>query len=97
MIDIEEDAFDIAHREWLARQVGPTDRVTVTVSEMPPIPANSNPFHHDASSMGSDLVRGWMVMHEGFDRKDNPMGLQGMYLVNTRSGQRISLKFAKAE
>lgn len=70
-----------------------TDQVDVVVIDMPPIPAGANPFHHDLTSMGTDLVRGWMVMHDGFDRVECPRPLHGMYLVNTRTGQRIMLKF----
>lgn len=58
-----------------------------------PIPAGANPFHHDEWRMGSDLVRGWMVMHPGFDNKSEPQPLNHIVLVNTRTGQRIRLDF----
>lgn len=60
-----------------------------TVRHLAPIPANSNPFHHDSQRMGTDLVRGWMVMHEGFDSKENPYNLTHVVLINQRTGQRI--------
>lgn len=60
-----------------------------TVRHMAPIPAGDNPFHHDASHMGSMLVRGWVVMHSGFDSKNNPLDLNYVILINTRTGQRI--------
>lgn len=37
--------------------------------------------------MGTTLVRGWTVMHPGFDT----LPLDHMVLVNTRTGQRIRL------
>jgi hypothetical protein len=61
------------------------------IEEMEPFPANCNPFRYDAFSMGSDLVRGWMAMHEGFDRKESPFPLNWLYLVNTRTGRRVRI------
>lgn len=65
--------------------------VKVSVNEVPPIPAGANPFRHDAYHMGTSLTRGWIVMHEGPDRKESPVPLRYMILVNTRTGQRIKL------
>lgn len=62
-----------------------------TARHLMPIPAGDNPFHHDAFHMGSELVRGWMVMHPGYDRKDNPLDLGYVILINTRTGQRIHI------
>lgn len=62
-----------------------------TVRHLAPIPAGDNPFHHDAFHMGTDLVRGWMVMHPGFDSKNNPLDLGYVILINTRTGQRIRI------
>ena len=61
------------------------------IEEMEPFPADCNPFRHDAMSMGSNLVRGWMAMHDGFDRAEEPMPLNWLYLVNTRSGRRVRI------
>jgi hypothetical protein len=58
-----------------------------------PIPPNSNPFHYDSFHMGTPLVRGWMVMHEGHDRPEEPRDLQYIVLINTRTGQRIRVRF----
>ena len=65
---------------------------TPTISEIEHIPANSNPFHYDSWSMGTDLTRGWMVMHPGFDNKDDPQPLGHCILVNTRTGQRFRVE-----
>lgn len=62
-----------------------------TVRHMAPIPAGDNPFHHDPFHMGTTLVRGWMVMHTGFDSKENPQDLSYLILVSTRTGQRIRI------
>ncbi len=63
-----------------------------TVRHLEPIPPNSNPFHYDISNMGTPLVRGWTVMHPGFDSKENPLPLNYVILVNCRTGQRIHVK-----
>lgn len=73
----------------------PTGYETV-IPELVPmesIPAGANPFLHDHIRMGTDLTRGWIVMHNGGDSKDVPEGHQFLYLVNTRTGQRIGLRF----
>ena len=72
----------------------PDDIVSVSVIDMSSIPPNSNPFHYDQFLMGTSLVRGWMVMHEGFDAETDQKPLRSMVLINTRSGQRIRLLFA---
>jgi hypothetical protein len=64
-------------------------RVQPFIEEIEPFPANCNPFHHDAWSMGSDLVRGWMAMHDGYDREGQHETLDRLYLVNSRSGRRV--------
>lgn len=83
-------------------EIEPWDRtgkefVEVRVKNEPCLPPDSNPFRFDLSSMGTDLVRGWMVMHEGFDRKEQPRALNSLTLVNTRSGQRILLTLQPIE
>jgi hypothetical protein len=59
------------------------------VEHMEPLPVDSNPFLSDQWSMGTTLVRGWTVMHPGFDNKDNPLPMTFIYLYNARTGQRI--------
>ena len=73
------------------------DFVNVTVTENDPIPPNSNPFHYDESNMGSELVRGWVVMHPGYGDAEGLAPLNYMILVNTVSGQRIRLTLSKKE
>jgi hypothetical protein len=74
------------------RRLQCTDFVAVTVEEMTPIPAGSNPYRYDLYSLGTPLVRDWIVMHDGYnDARHAP--LTGMYLVNQQSGQRIRLRF----
>lgn len=47
--------------------------------------------------MGTDIVRGWMIMHEGYDgesshEKDSRvLPLKYMILINQRSGERFRL------
>ena len=68
--------------------------VRVRVNALDPIPAGANPFHHDAYLMGTSLPRGWVVMHEGYD-KEAQYPMHFLVLVNKRSGQRVQLVFEK--
>lgn len=77
----------------LDNDLRPDEEVLIKVKPMSSIPAGANPFNHDSGPMGTDLPRGWMIMHEGFDNKDNPLAMRWMYLCNTRTGQRIRLEF----
>lgn len=67
----------------------------ISVKRMPSIPAGDNPFHHDSISMGTNLVRGWIMMHPGYDAATPESGTQHpigwMYLVNQRTGNRFRL------
>ena len=58
------------------------------VQHMSAIPPDSNPFHYDAYNMGTSLVRGWTVMHEGPDSTEQ-RPLRYLILINGRTGQRI--------
>lgn len=80
--------FDVA---GAAPEVKVDSFVRVEQQPVSHIEPNSNPFHHDLFNMGTTLVRGWVVMHEGYDRNDSPLPLHYLILVNTRTGQRIHL------
>lgn len=70
------------------------EQCTVRVTAMESIPAGANPFLYDSWPMGIQLPNGWLVMlTTGLDSKDDPHALTWLYLVNTRSGQRIKLNF----
>lgn len=73
-----------------------TDFVKVEIEEMKPLPPGSNSLRFDLTSMCTPVVRGWEVLHDGFDNEEYPWPLKGMYLHNTRTGQRIRLKFSKS-
>ncbi len=79
------------------RKFKQSDFVDVKVIEQEAIPANSNPFHYDLSNMGTTLLRGWTIMHEGFCSEDNPQPANYLILVNTVSGQRIKLELSKRQ
>ncbi len=66
-------------------------KITI-LKKLESIPANSNPFHYDHCRMGTHLVRGWMVLHDGFDSKQNPLPLDYIILVNQRTGTRFRLE-----
>lgn len=68
---------------------------------MPPIPPNSNPFHHDLYNMGCEISGGWMAMYNQFfgnsqfgDKLPHPEP-QYIILVNCRTGQRFRLEWPK--
>jgi hypothetical protein len=85
---LQLDLVNCTNEEWNALKS--TDFVhAVVTKELDPIPRDSNPFHYDSFSMGSDLIRGWMVMHEGYDSNEAQRPLRSLTLINTRSGQRI--------
>ena len=67
------------------------ENVKIQVTPEESIPEGSNPFHFDSWRMGSELVRGWMVMTEGFDNPREPRPATHFILVNTRTGQRVRL------
>lgn len=58
-----------------------------TLKHLKPIPPDSNPFNYDLHQMGSPLVRGWVVMHPGWDNEKEPRPLTNVDLYNTRTGQ----------
>lgn len=70
--------------------------VQITAKDIEPIPPNSNPYLYDHWRMGSSLLRGWEVMHEGYDNSAEPKPLSHLILINTRSGQRIHLQLSLA-
>lgn len=69
--------------------------VGIVVSELPRLPAGDNPVLQDAVRKGSHLVRGWIAMHEGYDRLEEPLPLPYLILINTRNGRRIKITLPK--
>lgn len=63
----------------------------VTVEKMDSIPVGDNPFNHDLGSMGTTLVRDILIMHPGYDSKENPKPIGWIYIVNTRTGNRVKI------
>lgn len=85
-------ACEIFKRKFKELRVKFTETDTrVTVEKMEPIPAGDNPFNHDSGSMGTTLVRDIIVMHPGYDRKESPAPIGWVYLVNTRTGNRVKI------
>lgn len=66
------------------------------IEELSPYPIGANPFNIDHYHMGTDLVRGWIIMHPGFDNKKSPQPLPYLEMVNTRTGQRFKVTFDTA-
>ena len=53
------------------------------VQAMQPIPANANPFQHDAFNMGAKVGDDWMAMYGGHDNNEY------IILVHLPTGQRL--------
>lgn len=87
----------MAHNPYFKTPHPTTGEVAAIPSPMTPIPAGDNPFRHDSFNMGSNLVRGWMVMYPGFDNEEKPLSLPYVILVNTRTGQRIRIDMVVAD
>lgn len=79
----------------------PTNRgdefVMASITELPLLPVMANPFHYDAMSMGTSVVRDWIIMHDGYDGPDNQRALRSMTLVNRRSGQRFYVDLSRMD
>jgi hypothetical protein len=57
------------------------------LTALPPFPANSNPFHHDMSNMGTRMGKDLMLMHRNHDTEE----CKYLILVNTATGERWRL------
>jgi hypothetical protein len=88
LVEIPDDEY----WDWAARNPEPRP-VHAFIRKETSWPIGANPFHHDASSMGSELVRGWIAMHEGYDREESPRPLQRITLFNSRTGDRFTVIF----
>lgn len=88
------DALSLVNVDYEDHNLKCTDFVhAVVVEEKDPmdLSKSANPFNYDGFSMGTQLVRGWVAMHDGYDRLEEPFPLQRLDLVNTRSGQWIKI------
>ncbi len=66
-----------------------TDRVNIVTLTMKEIPAKSNPFCHDLTSMGAHITDNFTAMYtNSFQGKHGQM-----YLVNNATGQRTRMVF----
>lgn len=61
----------------------------IHTEQMPPIPANENPYKHDHYNMGIDIGKNITVMFEAHDDQ------QAKYLIiiNKETGERMRLVF----
>ena len=60
---------------------------------MEAIPANSNPFLHDAYNMGTYLGKNAVVMYPKNEKENQPY----LIIVNTTTGERTKIVFDEAE
>lgn len=88
---VEMGALSLVNDEALEDSLKQDSIVHAHVAPLPSFPAGSNAFHHDIGSMGTPLVRNWMVMHEGYS---NDFPLTRLYFHNQLTGQNLGIHFS---
>lgn len=95
-VDMAGRSIDEIKERQAARQqdevILEAGRVILTTRDLDPFPPASNPFHHDAFHMGTQLPGGWMAMHRSVS---DDQDLKYLILINTKTGQRIQLDINK--
>lgn len=90
--------FEDGHYQGLVQEAS---YALPAIVEMESLPPHCNPFHYDSFNMGTDISGGWIAMyreHFGTDREGKPYpDPTYIILVNSRTGQRFRLDFAKDE
>jgi hypothetical protein len=84
-------ALSLVNDEVLEDSLKQDSLIHAHVAPMRSYPAGENVFRHDLYSMGTDLVRNWMVMHEGYS---NDFPLTRLYFHNKLTGQNIAVHFS---
>lgn len=69
----------------------PTDHTTPFVEHLSDWPLNTNPCRLDLSNMHTVLVKGWHLLHSGYDNEKEPHQLNMVHFYNARSGQRFTV------
>lgn len=87
-VDVPAATEELA--EWEPR-VKPSDFVEFKPRNLVPLPPDSNPFRYETMLSGTPLVRGWLIMHEGGCREDDPQALEYFVMCNTWTGQRVEV------
>jgi hypothetical protein len=92
-LDLEEIP-DAEYWQWAAPERGaPQLPVHAYVVKEESWPINANPMRLDHMNMGTDLVRGWFLLHEGYDNKEEPRPLTRFTMYNSRTGDRFTVHF----
>lgn len=92
-LDLEEIP-DEEYWQWAAPAPGaPQIPVHAFIRKETSWPVNANPMRLDLMSMGTDLVRGWTLLHEGYDNKQEPRPLTRFTMYNDRTGDRFTVIF----
>jgi hypothetical protein len=79
---------------WRAPPKGQVEsHVHAFVTKEPNWPANANVMRLDHWSMCTPLVRGWDILHEGYDNEKEPRPLTQMKFYNQRTGDVFVLHF----
>ena len=90
LVEIPDDEY----WDWRAPPKGQVETpVHAFVTKEPSWPANANVMRLDSMSMCTPLIRGWDILHEGYDHRDEPRPLTQMKFYNQRTGDVFVLHF----
>lgn len=94
------DLVEIPDDDYWKWATGSTDEGRVPeppahafITKEPSWPVNANVCRLDSMSMVTRLVRGWDILHEGYDREDEPRPLTRFKLYNARTGDVFIVRF----
>lgn len=61
----------------------------MTTEKLDSFPPNSNPFHHDAYHMGTQIGSNCTIMHPNHSNKE----CDYIIVINTKTGERLKINF----
>lgn len=92
-LDLEEISDDEYYAWAAAHPDQPQVPTHAFIIKEPSWPVNANPMRLDTTSMGTELVRGWHLLHAGYDNKSEPRPLTSFKMYNDRTGDVFSVYF----
>lgn len=90
LVELNDDDY----YAWASPESGKDEMpVHAHVVREPDWPRNCNPLRRDRFSMMTELVRGWYILHEGYDNRENQFPLREARFYNSRTGNMFALRF----